>query len=30
MRETISQFRELADSGEKQIQRLERGNKLGL
>ncbi|QJD85696.1 toxic anion resistance protein [Cohnella herbarum] len=30
MRETINQFRELADSGEKQIQRLERGNKLGL
>lgn len=30
MRETINQFRELADTGEKQIQRLERGNKLGL
>ncbi|WP_168120811.1 toxic anion resistance protein [Paenibacillus sp. HB172176] len=30
MRETISQFRELADTGEQQIQRLERGNKLGL
>lgn len=30
MRETISQFRELADSGEKQIHRLEKGNKLGL
>ncbi|WP_239616536.1 toxic anion resistance protein [Cohnella mopanensis] len=30
MRETINQFRELADSGEKQIQRLEKGNKLGL
>ena len=30
MRETINQFRELADSGEKQIQRLEKGHKLGL
>lgn len=30
MRETISQFRELADTGEKQIQRLEKGHKLGL
>lgn len=30
MRETISQFRELADSGEQRIQRLERGNRLGL
>ncbi|WNS45612.1 toxic anion resistance protein [Paenibacillus sp. MMS20-IR301] len=30
MRETISQFRELADSGEQQIQRLEKGNTLGL
>lgn len=30
MRETINQFRELADTGEKQIQRLERGSKLGL
>lgn len=30
MRETISQFRELADSGEQQIIRLEKGNKLGL
>ncbi|MFD2332762.1 toxic anion resistance protein [Cohnella sp. GCM10020058] len=30
MRETINQFRELADTGEKQILRLERGNKLGL
>jgi len=30
MRETINQFRELADSGEKQILRLEKGHKLGL
>lgn len=30
MRETISQFRELADSGEQQIQRLEKGHSLGL
>lgn len=30
MRETINQFRELADSGEKQIQRLEKGQRLGL
>ncbi|RUT35715.1 toxic anion resistance protein [Paenibacillus zeisoli] len=30
MRETITQFRELADSGETQIQRLEKGHKLGL
>ncbi|GIP26736.1 KlaA protein [Paenibacillus sp. J23TS9] len=30
MRDTINQFREMADSGEKQIQRLERGHKLGL
>ncbi|MDG0871585.1 toxic anion resistance protein [Paenibacillus thiaminolyticus] len=30
MRQTINQFRELADDGEKQIQRLERGHKLGL
>ncbi|WP_405176447.1 toxic anion resistance protein [Paenibacillus sp. FSL H8-0261] len=30
MRETINQFRELADSGEQQIVRLEKGNKLGL
>ncbi|XID95163.1 toxic anion resistance protein [Paenibacillaceae bacterium WGS1546] len=30
MRDTIDQFRELADSGEKQIQRLERGQALGL
>ncbi|CAI6080748.1 toxic anion resistance protein [Cohnella sp. JJ-181] len=30
MRDTINQFRELADTGEKQIQHLERGNKLGL
>lgn len=30
MRETINQFRELADSGEQQIIRLEKGNKLGL
>ncbi|AOZ90875.1 toxic anion resistance protein [Paenibacillus crassostreae] len=30
MRETINQFRELADSGETQIQRLEKGRKLGL
>jgi uncharacterized protein YaaN involved in tellurite resistance len=30
MRETINQFRELADDGEKQIQRLEKGHKLGL
>ncbi|WP_433942864.1 toxic anion resistance protein [Paenibacillus sp. SN-8-1] len=30
MRDTINQFRELADSGESQIQRLEKGHKLGL
>lgn len=30
MRETINQFRELADNGEQQIQRLEKGNTLGL
>ena len=30
MRETINQFRELADSGEQQIKRLEKGNQLGL
>lgn len=30
MRETIHQFRELADSGEQQIQRLEKGRSLGL
>lgn len=30
MRETISQFRELADNGEKQILRLEKGSTLGL
>lgn len=30
MRDTISQFRELAETGEQQIQRLERGQKLGL
>lgn len=30
MRETINQFRELAETGEKQIQRLESGSKLGL
>ncbi|MFD0671078.1 toxic anion resistance protein [Cohnella sp. GCM10027633] len=30
MRETIGQFRELANAGELQIQRLERGQKLGL
>ncbi|AJY73551.1 toxic anion resistance protein [Paenibacillus beijingensis] len=30
MRETIHQFRELADDGEKQIVRLEKGHKLGL
>jgi uncharacterized protein YaaN involved in tellurite resistance len=30
MLETINQFRELADGGEKQIQRLEKGHKLGL
>jgi len=30
MRETIHQFRELADNGEQQIQRLEKGQKLGL
>jgi len=30
MRETIGQFRELADQGEKQIQRLEKGQKLGI
>lgn len=30
MRETISQFQELADHGEKEIQRLEKGQRLGL
>ncbi|MCG7406616.1 toxic anion resistance protein [Paenibacillus sp. ACRRX] len=30
MRDTIDQFRELADTGEQQIQRLEKGHKLGL
>ncbi|WP_219837290.1 toxic anion resistance protein [Paenibacillus sp. R14(2021)] len=30
MRETIQQFRELADTGEKQIQRLEKGHQLGI
>jgi len=30
MRDTIIQFRELADKGEQQISRLERGNKVGL
>ncbi|MGG4551215.1 toxic anion resistance protein [Paenibacillus humicus] len=30
MRETINQFRELAESSEEQIQRLEKGHKLGL
>lgn len=30
MRDTITQFRELADTGEKQILRLEKGQKLGL
>jgi uncharacterized protein YaaN involved in tellurite resistance len=30
MRETINQFRELADSGEQQIRRLEKGSTLGL
>lgn len=30
MRETINQFRELADNGEQQIQRLERGRSFGL
>lgn len=30
MRETINQFREMADVGEKQIQRLEKGHKLAL
>lgn len=30
MRETINQFRELADNGEQQILRLEKGQKLGL
>lgn len=30
MRETITQFRELADTGEKQIERLEKGRALGL
>lgn len=30
MRETIDQFRDLADAGEKQILRLEKGNMLGL
>ncbi|CEG27103.1 Toxic anion resistance protein (TelA) [Bacillus sp. B-jedd] len=28
MRETINQFRELAETGEKQIQRLEKGNEV--
>lgn len=30
LRQTINQFRELADDGEKQIHRLERGHRLGL
>lgn len=30
MRETINQFKELADTGEQQIQRLEKGQQLGL
>lgn len=30
MRDTINQFRELADNGEKQIQRMEKGRRLGL
>ncbi len=30
MRDTIIQFREMADNGEQQILRLERGQKLGL
>jgi uncharacterized protein YaaN involved in tellurite resistance len=30
MRETINQFREMADTGEKQISRMERGHKLDL
>ncbi|MNN83240.1 Toxic anion resistance protein (TelA) [compost metagenome] len=30
MRETIDHFREMADDGEKQIHRLERGHKLGI
>lgn len=30
MRDTINQFRELAETGEQQIQRLEKGHKLGL
>ncbi|WP_152393821.1 toxic anion resistance protein [Paenibacillus guangzhouensis] len=30
MRDTINQFRELADTGEQQIQRLEKGHRLGL
>ncbi|MNI95134.1 Toxic anion resistance protein (TelA) [compost metagenome] len=30
MRDTIIQFREMADSGEQQIQRLEKGQRLGL
>ncbi|MMZ70265.1 hypothetical protein D1872_332650 [compost metagenome] len=30
MRQTIDQFRELADTGEQQIRRLEKGQKLGL
>jgi len=30
MRETIGQFRELADEGERQIQRLEKGHRLGI
>ncbi|WP_372632502.1 toxic anion resistance protein [Cohnella sp.] len=30
MRDTISQFRELADQGEQQIRRLEKGQKLGI
>jgi len=30
MKETISQFKELAAQGEEQIQRLEQGNRLNL
>ncbi|MDR0271084.1 toxic anion resistance protein [Paenibacillus sp.] len=30
MRDTINQFREMADNGEKQIMRMEKGHKLGL
>ena len=30
MKETISQFKELAEKGEQQIQRLEKGNRLSI